>query len=52
MKSKFLTFVKHHGTWKTEDRRNIMYLNEATLQQFVIHRSNIKRPPGKRFDEK
>lgn len=51
MKSKLLTFVKHHETWKIEERRNIMFSGEATLQKFVIHRSNMKRTPDKRFDE-
>ena len=52
MKSKRLAFAKEHAAWTSEDWSKIMFSDECTLQQFVVRKKNVRRPVGKRFEER
>lgn len=52
MKSKRLAFAKKHETWTAEDWSRVMFSDESTLQQFVTRKRHIRRPPGKRFEDR
>ena len=52
MKKKRLAFAKKHLHWTVDDWGKVMFSNESTFQQFVIRHKHVRRPVGKRFDEK
>ena len=52
MKSKRLAFAKEHAAWSAEDWSKIMFSDECTLQQFAVRKKNVRRPVGKRFEER
>ena len=52
MRKKRLAFAKRHQHWTREDWRKVLFSDESTLQQFTVRKRNIRRPPGKRYDEK
>ena len=52
MKIKCLVFAKKYESWTAEDWGYVMFLDELTFQQFVVQKGHVRRPKGKRFEEK
>ena len=52
MKAKRLAFAKKHRDWSIQQSSKVLFSDESTLQQFVVRKRHVKRPPGKRYDDK
>ena len=52
MKKKRLSFAKRHADWAVDDWKRVLFSDETTLQQFVSRKKFVRRPSGKRFDER
>ena len=52
MKGKCLAFAKEHEARTSENWPKVMFSDECTLQQFVVRKKNVRRPMGKRFQER
>ena len=49
---KRLAFAKKHLHWIANDWGKVLFSDESTFQQFVVPHKHVRRPVGKRFDEK
>ena len=52
MKKKRLAFAKKHLHWTADDWGKVLLSDESTFQQFVVRQKHVRRPAGKRIDEK
>ena len=52
MKAKRLQFANNHQRWTAQEWQNVLFSDESTFQQFVVRKSYVRRPPGKRFDDR
>ena len=52
MKAKRLTFAKKHRDWTIQQWSIVLFSDESTFQQFVVRKRHVRRPPGKRYDDK
>ena len=52
MKAKRLAFAKKHRDWTIQQWSKVLFSNESTFQQFVVRKRHVRRPPGKRYDDK
>ena len=52
MKAKRLAFVQKHHDWTIQQWSKVLFSNESTFQQFVVKKRHVRRPPGKRYDDK
>ena len=52
MKAKRLQFANNHQRWTAQEWQNVLFSDESTFQQFAVRKSYVRRPPGKRFDDK
>ena len=48
MKAKRLTFALKHRHWMTTQWGKVLFSDESTLQQFVVHKRHVRKPPDKR----
>ena len=51
-KRKRLNFAKRHRDWTVQDWNEVLFLDESTIQQFVARKRHVRRPVGKRFDQR
>ena len=51
MKAKRLAFAKHCD-WTIQQWSKVLFSDESTFQQFVVRKRHVRRPPGKRYDDK
>ena len=52
MKIKRLQFAKKHEAWNEEQWAKVFFSDESAIQQFGVRKVNVRRPSGKRFDER
>ena len=52
MKAKGLKFANNHRHWIAEQWEKVLFSDESTFQQFVVRKRHVRRPTGKRFDER
>ena len=52
MKAKRLQFANNHQRWTAQEWQNVLFSDESTFQQFAVRKSYVRRPPGKRFDDR
>ena len=52
MKAKRLAFAKKHRDWTIQQWSKVLFSDESTFQQFVVRKRQVRRPPGKRYDDK
>ena len=52
MKTKRLQFANNHQHWTAEQWGKVLFSDESTFQQFVVRKRHVRRPTGKRFDER
>ena len=52
MKAKRLQFANNHQRWTAQEWQNVLFSDELTFQQFAVRKSYVRRPPGKRFDDR
>ena len=52
MKKKRLEFAKEHIDWSVRDWKKVLFSDESTFQQFTVRKNYVRRPVGKRFNEK
>ena len=52
MKAKRLQFANNHQHWTAEQWEKVLFFDESTFQQFVVRKRHVRRPTGKRFDER
>ena len=52
MKKKRLDFARRHRHWTLAEWKKVLFPDESIMQQFVPRHRHIRRPAGKRFDEK
>ena len=52
MKAKRLAFAKKHRDWTIQQWLKILFSSESTFKQFVVRKRHVRRPPGKRYDDK
>ena len=52
MKKKRLVLAKKHLHWTADDWGKVLFSDESTFQQFVVRHKHVRRPVGKRFDQK
>ena len=52
MKRKRLEFARNHLHWTFDDWGKVLFPDESTFQQFVVCHKHVRRPVGKRFDQK
>ena len=52
MKAKRLQFANNHQHWTAEQWGKVLFSDESTFQQFVVRKRHVRRPTGKRFDER
>ena len=52
MKAKRLQFANNHQHWTAEQWGKVLFSDESTFQQFVVRKRHLRRPTGKRFDER
>lgn len=52
MKMKRLSFARSHQDWTVAKWNTVLFSDESTFQQFGSRNQHIRRPVGKRFDEK
>ena len=45
-------FAKKYLHYTQSQRDNVMFSNESTFRLFVEHTRHVRRPPGKRYNEK
>ena len=52
MKAKRLQFANNHQHWTAEQWGKVLFSDESTFQQFVVRKRHVRKPTGKRFDER
>ena len=52
IKAKRLQFANNHQHWTAEQWEKWLFSDESTFQQFVVKKRHVRRPTGKRFDER
>ena len=52
MKAKRLLLANNHQHWAAEQWGKVLFYDESTFQKFVIRKRHVRRPTGKRFDER
>ena len=52
VKAKRLQFANNHQHWTAEQWGKVLFSEESTFQQFVVRKKHVRRPIGKRFDER
>ena len=52
MKAKCLQFANNHQHWTAEQWGKVLFSDKSTFQQFVVQKRHVRRPTGKRFDER
>ena len=52
VKAKRLQFANNHQHWTAEQWGKVLFSDESTFQQFVVLKRHVRRPTGKRFDER
>ena len=52
MKAKRLQTANNHQHWTAEQWGKVLFSDESTFQQFVVQKRHVRRPTGKRFDER
>ena len=52
MKAKRLAFAKKHRDWTIQQWSKVLFSDESTFQQFVVRKRHVRKPPGKRYDDK
>lgn len=52
MKAKRLNFAKKHSKWTIQQWHQVFFSDESTVQQFTTRKRFVRRPAGKRFDER
>ena len=52
MKAKRLAFALKHRHWTTAQWGRVLFSDEYTIQQFVVHKRRVRRPQGNRYDNK
>ena len=51
-KRKRLEFSRNHLHWTFDDGGKVLLSDESTFQQLVVRHKHVRRPVGKRFDQK
>ena len=51
MKAKHLQFANNQH-WTAKQWGKVLFSDESTFQQFVVQKRHVRRPTGKRFDER
>ena len=52
MKAKRLQFSSNHQHWTAGKWGKVFFSDKSTFQQFVVQKRHVRRPTGKRFDER
>ena len=52
MKAKRLQFANNHQHWTAKQWEKVLFFDESTFQQFVVRKRHVRKPTGKRFDER
>ena len=52
IKAKRQQFANNHQHWTAEQWGKVLFSDESTFQQFVVRKRHVRRPNGKRFDER
>ena len=52
MKRKRLEFARNYLHWTFDDWGKVLFSVESTFRQFVVRHKHVRRPVGKRFDQK
>ena len=52
MKAKRLGFAKKHAKWTIQQWQQVIFFDESTVQQFITRKRYVRKPTGKRFDER
>ena len=52
MKAKHLQFANNHQHWTAEQWGKVLFSDKSTFQQFAVRKRHVRRPIGKRFDER
>ena len=52
MRAKRLAFAKKHRDWTIQQWSKVLFSNESTFQQFFVRKRHVRRPTGKRYDDK
>ena len=52
MKVKRLAFAKKHRNWTIQQWSKVLFSDESTFQQFVVRKRHVRKPTGKRYDDK
>ena len=52
MKAKRLAFAKKYRDWTIQRWSKVVFSDESTFQQFVVRKRHVRRPPGKRYNDK
>ena len=52
MKAKRLQLANNHQHLTVEQWEKVLFSDESTFQQFVVRKRHVRRPTGKRFDER
>ena len=49
---KHLAFAKKYESGTARDCGQVIFSDELTFQQFMVQKGHVRRPKGKRFEEK
>ena len=52
MKVKRLRFAKKHVRWTLQQWQQVFFSDESTIQQFNVRKRHVRRPVGKRYEER
>ncbi|KAK6173376.1 hypothetical protein SNE40_016841 [Patella caerulea] len=52
MKTKRLAFAMEHRSWTVADWSHVLFSDESMFEQFTSRQRFVRRPVGKRFDER
>ena len=52
MKVKRLAFAKKHVQWTIQQWHQVLFTDESSVQQFTTRNRYVRRPSGKRFDDR
>ena len=52
MKAKKLAFAEKHRNWTIQQWSKALFSDKSTFQQFVVRKRHLRRPSGKRYDDK